>query len=820
MLTELAQQIPLPAAVFSATSGALETANPRWRAISELTTLSTLSTLSASATQEATLTRRSEFFAALARAAAGEQPSFALPVTVNGRLQQAPISFFVAPENTGTLRRNDSVLVWLTPANHLPEDLSEAMERSLLRHRQPITHPWAYLGADGVYSYASPEALAMSGLRGDTMVGSHFVHWLGDQPGGRLAAEYIQRGLAGENLVYERLRCDDRIGENRWHRLTLTPDRDPSGTLLGLFIVSIDVHERRGAEEKARLAENQLDFERRSGAFLVVDLDESMRVVGWSPQAEALFGFTEQEALGQTPREMGTVVDIDTAEQRIKELFAEPRLHTKSVRTENRDKSGKTLFLDWYRSVQRDPQSGKLVMHSIGIDVTAEERLARTIELSTKIDPLTGLANREALVKRVKQNLAQEKPFALLHIDLDHFKKINDYRGYAVGDQVLCTVAQRLVHLTPETDCIGRLGGDSFVAILHLDADATPDSVISLSQALLSCVIPLQQFDTFSYTVTASAGLAFAPSGCADSVDVLFHHAELAMNKAKAASGNCIVIYDESVAKALRQAHEQEDALRVAVRTEALSVYFQPLLSLETNRIVGGEALARWKTPDGTYIEPETFVPLAEKLGLIHELWAFVMRRACALAVAINTGQSQTCPISINVSPVQLRFPNFDDLVIQALKTSNCSPQWIAIEVTESAALSDDTAYATLHNLSYLGIKCGVDDFGTGYSNFSHLKNLPLDTIKIDKVFVRQLATRDYAIVRGMIELGHALNLKVVAEGVEFVEELDALKTLGCDLYQGFIASKAVAAYDFAAMLNADREHGALEAQQITRVSA
>jgi diguanylate cyclase (GGDEF)-like protein/PAS domain S-box-containing protein len=807
MLNDLVLKFPVPAAIFSAKTGALEMASIRWRATPELVMLSAAAAQSSDALEHDT--PPAQFVSALYKAFMGI--ACVMPMAINGEYgaHAARLNFHPYRDELGDVER---VVVWLASISHDTDpDMKLEMAEAVIRHGKPITDPWAYIAADGIFKYLNPGGVALTGIGGEAAVGSHYSKWFREKIGNIVAADYIARAIGGEALSYERRRLDHRINEERWHRITLLPDRTPNGSVLGVFVISTDVHERRIAEEKAKFAETRLEQERLSGAFVVIEFDENLRLTACSPQAEQLFGYTAAEAIGRNLRELGGLADVDAAEARMRDLIANPMAYTSPLRTKNRTRSGEILYIDWYRSATRNPIDKKVTVLSIGIDVTKEQRLRAQMLQSSRTDALTGLTNRDGLLDLVAKKIKKREPFSLLHIDLDRFKQINDYRGYPAGDQVLRGIAQRLSAAVLPGDCVGRIANDGFLVVLTPAADAIAANERERADILLSCVEPAQIFETFKYATTASAGYVPVSVGVGETAEMLFNQAELAMYKAKSTGRNRIVEYDITIAQEQNSEHEQAEALREVLRTKSLDVYFQPLLSVDGNHIIGGEALARWRMPDGEYVDPDRFIALAEELGLIHDLWSDVMMSACAMAVRLNTIQSidgvaqRPCPISVNVSPVQLRFPAFDHLVVDALNAASCAPEWITLEVTESEALSDEAAFATLHNLAFMGVKCGVDDFGTGYSNFAHLKHLPLHSLKIDKTFVRALANRDHAIVRGMIELGHALGLKIVAEGVEYLEELNALKALGCDVYQGFIASKAIPAEDFFVMVAADR---------------
>jgi diguanylate cyclase (GGDEF)-like protein len=807
MLTELILKFPVPAALFSAKTGALTLANTCWVSAPELASLAVADALRDDT--HITNIQSAAFTAAFTQTLGGHVASLPIAVSLRHHTRAARLHFQCWQDANGA---PESVIVWLHDASEDgAADVDADMSEAILRYGAPLTGAWCYLTADGFFKYISPDGEALNGVNSGVAVDVHFSTRFRDQVGRVTTGDHVRRGLGGEALSYERLRFDHRLSAHRWHRVTLTPDYDAKGQQIGLFLVSVDVHERRSAEEKATRAELALQTDRRSGAFIVVEFNDKLEVTSFSPEACALFGVKESDVLGKTLKTFGRVDDAEGAEQRMRHLIANPTLKLPPVRLKAMNAAGVPLYVDWYRSIGKDATTGAIKLHYLGIDVSEEQRLKAQMLHSSRVDPLTGLANRDGSLAFVNLQLVAGAAFAILHIDLDRFKPLNDYRGYSAGDEVLQSVGQRLALATSAGDSVGRSGADTFLIVLAAGAGDTSEQLLERAQRVVNVIEPLQTLSNFSYRTTASAGFVYVPPATAVTAEALFNRAELAMYKAKSAGRDCMIIYDTTIANEQKQIHAKGESLREALRTNALDVYFQPLLRVSDNRIIGGEALARWRNREGQYVEPQQFVALAEELGLIHDLWLDVMSHACALAVRLNKndggGAKQPCPISVNVSPVQLRFAAFDQLVKSALNEANCDPSWITLEVTESAALSDESAFATLHNLAFIGIKCCVDDFGTGYSNFAHLKNLPLSAFKIDRSFVRDLANRDVAIVRGMISIGHALGLKVIAEGVEYIEELNALKALGCDGYQGFIASKAVPEADFVAMVEDDRTH-------------
>jgi diguanylate cyclase (GGDEF)-like protein/PAS domain S-box-containing protein len=695
-----------------------------------------------------------------------------------------------------------SVMVWLdTESSDLPTfglSITEAMHR----HGEMIAAPWAYVGADGIYHYLSPQAFALLGPDADSVVGVHYAKWSVDKPGRSVGVEQIRLALQGERQVYDRLRYDYRFLEERWHRVEMTPDVDQHGGIAGVFVASHDIHERRSAEAQALNAQRQLDLHLNVGPLLVIELDADLRIKSWSKQCEALLGFAASEVIGRTPRELNTIPDIDSVESQIVSLLAEGQEHAWRSRNANRTKNGETVWIDWFDSVIGDSGSGDASVLCVGVDVTQELALKQRLTIAATHDALTGLLNRQAFAMLIDSKIKAGTQFALMVLDLDSFKQINDYRGHPAGDRLLIAIAGRLRALLEPAERVARLGGDEFAVLLNVPDNVSAATLRERAAIFLQHISePINIGSVLS--VSASAGLIIPNEEDADS-ESLMKHVDMAMYRAKAEGRNRVVTYSKLISDEESARFEKSEALRALIRAQGLEVHYQPLFDAVTDEIVGAEALARW-THQGESIDPSWFIALAEASGFIHELWECVMRKACRFSVEINHRAASSCPVSVNVSPLQLTDAQFDVQVVRILRETSCLPQWVGFEVTESVGLGDAMAAATLRKLSAIGLRCSVDDFGTGYSNFAHLKRLPLSTLKIDKVFVRDIGTGECAIVNSIIAMAHSLGLKVVAEGVEFVEELTALKAMGCDFYQGFISSAPIPGDDFAAMLRIER---------------
>ncbi len=806
-----------PAAAFDGRTGRVEQLNEAWSLTPELLALS--GSIRLSEFEEETtrallpIASHSEGLRDRIREAVNNGPqTLGVMISVGGVAKLHQIKFLSMSRDVrgGRHAPNPLVVAWLSmPPKSGGDGVHADMTEALARYGALIAEPWAYVDAAGIYRYVNPQALAVLGPDGaGGLVGMHFAQWALDRPGRSVGVDAIARGLKGANLSYDRLRFDHRFGEERWHRVEIHPDRDHGGKLLGVFVISHDVHEHRLAQEKARSAQNLLDLHLRHGPFVVIELDEELTIVSWSPKAEALFGCAASEAIGTTVRSLGLIPDIDDVEPGLKALLAQEGAQAWRSRNQNRTRNGDMVWVDWFDSAVRDPVSGRATILCLGVDVTQEFALKRRLGVAATHDELTGALNRKALSLFAAAKLERGSQVALVLIGIDSFKQMNDYRGHLEGDKLLVAIAQRLQGMLNPGERMARFGGDEFAVLLDLEHHASDAALFQRTNTFLQGVAePITS--EFEFSVTASAGIA--KSTDADSnAELLFQNVDLALQRAKAECRGSAVIYERLLGVAARRRLAMVESLRNAVMQQKISVRYQPIFESSSDKIIGAEALARW-VEDEENVEPSIFVALAEEQGFIHELWHCVMRKACLFAASINErGSPSCCPISVNVSPLQLTDRTFDQRVISILAETQCLPAWIEFEVTESAGLGDGERAHMLRKLAGLGIRCSVDDFGTGYSNFAHLKTLPLTSLKIDKSFIRDLSRGELTIVNAIVSMAHSLHLAVVAEGVEYVEELVALKAIGCDRYQGFIASKAIAAEEFASMLASDRSSRAV----------
>ncbi|AFY37908.1 diguanylate cyclase/phosphodiesterase with PAS/PAC sensor(s) [[Leptolyngbya] sp. PCC 7376] len=428
------------------------------------------------------------------------------------------------------------------------------------------------------------------------------------------------------------------------------------------------------------------------------------------------------------------------------------------------------------------------------VDVTDRKKAEEQLAYEALHDHLTGLANRCFLIEVIDRALRRlrrypDYVFAVLFLDLDRFKMVNDSLGHNIGDELLIQFAQRLRHHLREEDTIARLGGDEFAVLLDNIGDR--QEVITIVERILSALVPLFEVGTHQVSVGASIGIAFCSPHYASAKDVL-RDADIAMYQMKKSRAGEYAIFHEGMYDQTLQRLELESQIRQALEQQEFFLNYQPIVDLKTQTISGFEALVRWQKSDGTVISPGQFIPVAEESGLIVELGSWVMEQACRDLQYWRSQNSefQSIEVSVNLARDQLQHPDFLQRIDQILSTFQVADS-LKLELTESM-LMESHSVTFLHQLKRRGIKLSIDDFGTGYSSLRYLQNFPVDTLKIDRSFVMKMkkTKSDMEVVRAIISLAHTFGLDVVAEGVETTDQMHHLSILGCQFGQGFLFSK------------------------------
>ena len=543
----------------------------------------------------------------------------------------------------------------------------------------------------------------------------------------------------------------------------------------------------------------------RTSALLAVVLDNLDQGVALFDDNKRLVICNKRygEIYGADPRALrpGTPVSSIVARRIANGLFAgtSPQRYFEQQITPVVDGLSELQHLNDGRSIviSRRPMlsGGWLTTHG---DVSALQRIEAQVAYLAHHDPLTGLANRQLFGERMKEDVkrlaVEGEGFAVLLIDLDRFKAINDTLGHPSGDALLVEVAERLRNCVADTDIVARLGGDEF-AIVRMTG-AARESTSNLAKRLLDSIGAAYDLNGQKVMVGASIGIATAPENGTDA-DQLMRNADLALYRSKAEGRSCYRLYDKGMDASVRARHSLELALRNSIASQDFRLEYQPIVDVDCKEVLGAEALVRWHHPAGNIVEPSKFIGIAEETGLIVPLGEWILRQACMDALA----WPENARVCVNLSVVQFTSGNICESVETILRDTQLPAARLELEVTESILLhSGDAMLSLLHRLKDLGVSITLDGFGTGYSSLSYLTKFPFDRIKIDKSFIVDLGTRSEcsAIVAAIVGVARSLSMAVTAEGVETAEQYDLLRIAGCKEMQGFLFGKPTPVADLA----------------------
>jgi diguanylate cyclase (GGDEF)-like protein/PAS domain S-box-containing protein len=557
-----------------------------------------------------------------------------------------------------------------------------------------------------------------------------------------------------------------------------------------------------------KLAEEQFHalFETAPDAMVIVD--ESGRIVLVNSQTERLFGFLREELIGERVELLMPARAAALHPAHRTAFAADP--HTRPMGSgldlTARRKDGSEFPVEISLSpMQTD---GGILISSAIRDVTERKRAQDALAHQARHDPLTGLPNRILFLDRLEHALARASrsatKLAVIFLDLDDFKLVNDTLGHEAGDLVLVALTPRLCAVLRPGDTVARFGGDEYV-ILCEDLDDEADAIRIAARAAEACSRPIAVGD-HEHLLTASAGVAISDSGQGSPSDLL-RDADAAMYRAKARGKGRVEVFDEGMRARLMERIAVESDLRQALRRGQLRVFYQPMVSLTRDEIVGVEALLRWEHPTRGLLEPAEFMQIAESSGVIVPIGEWVIEQACRQAVAWRAARPDRAPIkvSVNLSPRQVARSDIADAVQRILERTGLDPSLLNLEITESVLLEEsDAAVIALRRLKSLGVGLILDDFGTGYSSLSYLRRFSIDALKIDPSFVGGLGrgAGDVEIVNAVLSMARALDVGVIAEGVETADQLERLRSNGCVYAQGYLFSKPVSADRLAEFLH------------------
>ncbi|EXI76109.1 MAG TPA: PAS domain S-box protein [Candidatus Accumulibacter phosphatis] len=652
---------------------------------------------------------------------------------------------------------------------------------------EAIPGPVFYKSRDGRYLGCNQAFVELIGKARSEVVGATVDDLAPHDLADRYRAADEELLARGGSLVYEaKVRHAD--GSERdviFHKATYGKPDEPGSGLVGVIL---DITERKRME--ARLQQAATVFDSSAEGITITAPDGS--IIAVNRAFSEITGYGEEEVIGRNPRMLQSGrQDQDVYRQMWQELRTTGRWQGELW---NRRKDGRTFLESLTISAVKDSEGR--VTHYVGVfsDITELRKAHDQLDHQAHHDPLTGLPNRlllgDRLHKAMQRAHREEAQLAVLFIDLDRFKVINDTLGHQAGDRVLCEVARRLSRLMRESDTVGRLGGDEFLIIVERIAD--PGAASHVAEKILTVLQDAPVTVEHEFFVGASIGISVFPQD-GNEVDTLMKNADVAMYRAKERGRNTYDFFTKALTRSSLERLQMETDLRRAIERDELLVYLQPQFSLRDGRLLGAEALVRWLRPQHGLVMPGEFIRLAEESGLIVAIGEWVLLTAASHWAAWLAAGLAPGVLSVNVSGVEFSRGRIEQTARKTIASSGLAAGCIELEITESAIMSHaESSVQVLDNLRAMGISLVIDDFGTGYSSLAYLKRLPINKLKIDQSFVRGLPgdVEDCAITRAVIALAHSLQLTVIAEGVESAVQREFLASEGCDEMQGYLCGR------------------------------
>ncbi|MFA7270762.1 MAG: PAS domain S-box protein [Sterolibacterium sp.] len=594
----------------------------------------------------------------------------------------------------------------------------------------------------------------------------------------------------------------NKKGELFWESERIAPITNEQGEITHFVALKSDITERKQAEAALHLSNSAI--EASSNGILVIAARGAARPVLYAnPAFEQMTGYDAADTLGKDIFEL-----LGTQEEPVLSEYLSSALRQGEKRCSvvpSRHRDGSRFWNEFAITVVRNAEG--VITNYVGVlsDVTSRIEYEDQLSHQANHDDLTGLANRSLLMDRIRQAIANAHRYghsaAVLLVDLDHFKYINDSMGHAAGDQVVRQVAQRLSGCAREGDTVARMGGDEFVLVLNRVEDE--QDVARVLERIVDSISKPMRVEGRELHITSSLGASLFPKD-GDNPENLLRYADTAMYRAKEQGRDGYWFYTADMNTRMMERLTLEGNLRHALENQEFILHYQPQVDIRSGRIVGAEALIRWQSTTLGMVSPAKFIPLAEETGLIIPIGDWVLASACQQIKRWQAAGLPRLRVAVNISASQFRQKSFAERLAALLEENRLDAANLELEITESMLMHDiEEAIAIMRSLKAIDLHLSLDDFGTGFSSLSYLKRFPIDVLKLDQSFVRDVLVDpdDATIARTVIGLGHSLNLKVVAEGVETAEQLTFMQTHDCDLVQGYYFSRPLPADDFAALL-------------------
>ena len=720
------------------------------------------------------------------------------------RTQHGPLGALLAFSNEERQFQEYELAFLKSTANIMGEAFARArtehaLRKSEIRLRQLIASTLdavVTIDRDGNVIEWNPQAEATFGLKARDVIGKALPAAIVPERLYVLMLQMLDRYRRGgkTGLLRRRVESSARRATGEHFPVELTIDPIGSGLDQTFTAFIRDISDRRRAQHELETREKRFRtiVEKSWSGVMLLDREFNMQYAASSTLH--ILGYEEDDLLGKSFLAYVHPHDFASAQTLFTKLVTQekPEVHGEM---RFRHRSGNWVWLEGFaQNMLGDPSVASVVLNYR--DVSQRKQTERQLEYQAYYDSLTGLPNRLLFRDRVVNALPAARRnrlgLAIMYLDLDGFKLVNDALGHSIGDLLLADAAMRLKVCLRASDTVSRIGGDEFAMLIN-ELTAT-DAVAGIARKLLDSLAAPFSIGGHELFITASIGVSFYPAD-GDDVETLLKCADAAMYRAKELGRNRAQIFTQSMNERYTRRLTLEQNLHHAIEREQLEVFYQPIYDRTRRRISSVEALVRWNDPVRGLVEPGEFISLAEETGMIIPIGEFVLRSTCRQLRQWHEAGVSWLRAAVNISAVQLQQPGFVEMVMQTITESGLAPSMIELEVTETVAIDNiDVSMKVLRVLKELGVSIAIDDFGTGHSSLVYLKQFPIDTIKIDKEFLRDLATDDTAaaIVSSVINLAHTMRLSVVAEGVETEEQYSLLRYYACDRMQGFLFSKPV----------------------------
>ncbi len=621
------------------------------------------------------------------------------------------------------------------------------------------------------------------------------------------ALEKVEEYLKSKKGVYKntyRIRCKD--GSYRWVLSRGKAVWDSSGSAIRIAGSHTDITDQMNLQENLRQEKELSESVIRDASVIIFVWDKNKTIRNFNPFAEKVTGYKREDVIGKNGINLlVSEKQKDLMNEIFNKIINGDQFEKSELEIDIISKTGNRVTILWKNNLLHDQDGNVQGVVSIGMDITERINLEKKLHTMAYYDPLTQLPNRTMLQEKVdniiKARKDQKSKIAFIYIDIDNFKHINDTLGHAVGDKLLIYISNILSYNIKEPNIVSRLGGDEFGIILT-DINNI-DDINNEIYNILKLIRRPWTLEKHEFFISTSMGVAMYPDH-GENLATLMQNADTAMSNIKEKGKDGFKIYSEDMLETTWKYIQMSNELRYAINNNQFLLYYQPQIDLNTNKIIGVEALIRWKHPEKGFISPMEFIPFAEKTGYINEIGDWVFKTACDQKRRWNTQGNLDIKISINLSSKMLVQKDLVSNIERVLNECNMKCCDIELEITETAIMADlEKAVEVLNNLKKLNLTIALDDFGTGYSSLTYLQKLPIDVLKVDREFIKDIVDDDDEsyILKSIIDLAHNLGLKVVAEGVESKTQLDYIRNKGCDIVQGYYFSKPVSVTDMDKLL-------------------